>query len=55
MRVSPAAALIQEVPPCAFRIGLGDHLIVASALTEGLELATLNTATTPCFPTSVPF
>ena len=52
MRASPAAALIQEYRRSHSGIGLGDHLIVASALTEGLELALLNTATTPCFPAS---
>jgi predicted nucleic acid-binding protein len=43
MRASPAAALIQEYRRSYSGIGLGDHLIVASALTEGLELAPLNT------------
>jgi hypothetical protein len=43
MRASPAAALIQEYRRSHSGIGLGDHLIVASALTEGLELAPLNT------------
>jgi hypothetical protein len=33
-------------------IGLGEHLIVATALTEGLELAPLNVRHYPCFPTS---
>jgi predicted nucleic acid-binding protein len=43
MRASPAAALIQEYRRAHSGIGLGDHLIVASALTEGPELAPLNT------------
>jgi hypothetical protein len=36
-------------PPFAFRGRLGDHLIVASALTDGLELAPLNTRHYPVF------
>jgi predicted nucleic acid-binding protein len=43
MRASLAAALIQEYRRSHPGIGLGDYLIVASALTEGLELAPLNT------------
>jgi predicted nucleic acid-binding protein len=31
-------------------IGLGDYLIAATALTEGLELATLNVRHYPMFP-----
>ena len=31
-------------------IGLGDYLIAATALSEGLELATLNTRHYPMFP-----
>ena len=31
-------------------IGLGDYLIAATALTEGLELATLNVQHYPMFP-----
>ena len=31
-------------------IGLGDYLIAATALTEGLELATLNARHYPMFP-----
>jgi predicted nucleic acid-binding protein len=31
-------------------IGLGDYLIAATALTEGLKLATLNTRHYPMFP-----
>ena len=31
-------------------IGLGDYLIAATALSEGLELATLNTRRYPMFP-----
>jgi hypothetical protein len=31
-------------------IGLGDYLIAATALTEGLELATLNIRHYPMFP-----
>jgi predicted nucleic acid-binding protein len=49
MRASPAAALIQEYRRSHSGIGLGDHLIVASALTEGLELAPLNTRHYPVF------
>ena len=32
------------------RIGLGDYLIAATALIEGLELATLNVRHYPMFP-----
>jgi predicted nucleic acid-binding protein len=49
MRASPAAALIQEYRRAHSGIGLGGHLIVASALTEGLELAPLNTRHYPVF------
>jgi predicted nucleic acid-binding protein len=37
-----AATLMQEYRRSHSGIGLGDYLIAATALTEGLELATLN-------------
>jgi predicted nucleic acid-binding protein len=45
----PGSRLIQEYRRSHSGIGLGDHLIVASALTEGLELAPLNTRHYPVF------
>jgi len=35
-------------------IGLGDYLVAATALAEGLELATLNVRRYPMFPGLVP-
>jgi predicted nucleic acid-binding protein len=49
MRASPAAALIQEYRRSHSGIGLGNHLIVATALTEGLEFAPLNIRHYPVF------
>jgi predicted nucleic acid-binding protein len=37
-----AATLMQEYHRSRSGIGLGDYLIAATVLTEGLELATLN-------------
>ena len=45
-----AATLMQEYRRSYSGIGLGDYLIAATALTEGLELATLNTRHYPMFP-----
>jgi predicted nucleic acid-binding protein len=45
-----AATLMQEYRRPHSGIGLGDYLIAATALTEGLELATLNTRHYPMFP-----
>ena len=45
-----AAALMREYRRPHSGIGLGDYLIAATALTEGLELATLNTRHYPMFP-----
>ena len=45
-----AATLRQEYRRSHSGIGLGDYLIAATALTEGLELATLNTRHYPMFP-----
>ena len=45
-----AAALMQEYRRSHPGIGLGDYLIAATALTEGLELATLNVRHYPMFP-----
>jgi predicted nucleic acid-binding protein len=39
-----------RVPPAHSGIGLGDYLIAATALTEGLELATLNVRRYPMLP-----
>jgi predicted nucleic acid-binding protein len=47
-----AATLMQEYRGSHSGIGLGDYLIAATALTEGLELATLNIRHYPCFPNS---
>ena len=44
-----AATLMQEYRRSHSRIGLGDYLIAATALTEGLELATLNVRHYPMF------
>jgi predicted nucleic acid-binding protein len=45
-----AATLMQEYRRSDSGIGLGDYLIAATALTEGLELATLNIRHYPMFP-----
>jgi predicted nucleic acid-binding protein len=45
-----AAPLIQEYRRSHSGIGVGDYLIAATALTEGLELATLNVRRYPVFP-----
>jgi len=45
-----AAALMQEYRRSHSGIGLGDYLIAATALTEGLELASLNIRHYPMFP-----
>jgi len=45
-----AATLMREYRRSHTRIGLGDYLIAATALTEGLELATLNVRHYPMFP-----
>ena len=45
-----AATLMQEYRRSHSGIGLGDYLIAATALTEGLEIATLNIRHYPMFP-----
>jgi len=45
-----AAQLMREHHRSHSGIGLGDYLIAATALTEGLELATLNIRHYPMFP-----
>lgn len=45
-----AATLMQEYRHSHSGIGLGDYLIAATALAEGLELATLNIRHYPMFP-----
>jgi hypothetical protein len=45
-----AATLMQEYRRSHSGIGLGDYLIAATALTEGLDLATLNIRHYPMFP-----
>ncbi|MGH3288232.1 MAG: type II toxin-antitoxin system VapC family toxin [Streptosporangiaceae bacterium] len=45
-----AAILMQEYRRSHSGIGLGDYLIAATALTEGLELATLNIRHYPMLP-----
>lgn len=45
-----AANLMQEYRRSHSGIGLGDYLIAATALTEGLDLATLNVRHYPMFP-----
>jgi hypothetical protein len=45
-----AATLMQEYRRSHSGIGLGDYLIAATALAEGLDLATLNTRHYPMFP-----
>jgi predicted nucleic acid-binding protein len=45
-----AATLMHEYRRSHSGIGLGDYLITATALTEGLELATLNIRHYPMFP-----
>ena len=49
-----AAALVREYRRSHSGIGLGDYLIAATALTEGLELATLNVRHYPMFPELAP-
>jgi hypothetical protein len=49
-----ATALMQEYRRSHSGIGLGDYLIAATALTEGLELATLNIRHYPMFPKLAP-
>jgi len=46
-----AATLMREYRRSHSGIGLGDYLIAATALAEGLELATLNVRHYPMFPT----
>jgi predicted nucleic acid-binding protein len=41
---------LREYRRSHFGIALGDYLIAATALTEGLELATLNLRHYPMFP-----
>jgi predicted nucleic acid-binding protein len=45
-----AAMLMQDYRRSHSGIGLGDYLIAATAITEGLELATLNVRHFPMFP-----
>jgi predicted nucleic acid-binding protein len=45
-----ASTLMQEYRRSHSGIGLGDYLIAATALTEGLEIATLNIRRYPMFP-----
>ena len=45
-----AATVMQEYRRSHSGISLGDYLIAATALTEGLELATLNIRHYPMFP-----
>jgi predicted nucleic acid-binding protein len=45
-----ASTLMREYRRSHSGIGLGDYLIAATALTEGLELATLNVRHYPMFP-----
>ena len=45
-----AATFMQEYRWSHSGIGLGDYLIAATALTEGLEIATLNVRRYPMFP-----
>jgi predicted nucleic acid-binding protein len=45
-----AATLMREYRRSNSGIGLGDYLIAATALTEGLELATLNVRHYPMLP-----
>ena len=45
-----AATLMREYRRSHSGIGLGDYLIAATVLTEGLELATLNVRHYPMFP-----
>jgi predicted nucleic acid-binding protein len=49
-----AATLMREYRRSRTGIGLGDYLIAATALTEGLELATLNLRHYPMFPRTRP-
>lgn len=49
-----AATLMQEYRRSHSGIGFGDYLIAAVALTEGLELATLNVRHYPVFPELAP-
>ena len=46
-----ASTLMREYRRSHSGIGLGDYLIAATALTEGLELATLNVRHYPMLPT----
>ena len=50
-----AATLMREYRRSHSGIGLGDYLIAATALTEGLELATLNVRHYPCSRAQPPF
>jgi predicted nucleic acid-binding protein len=45
-----AATLMRQYRRSNSAIGLGDYLIAATALTEGLEIATLNIRHYPMFP-----
>jgi predicted nucleic acid-binding protein len=45
-----AATLMREYHRSHSAIGLGDYLIAATALTEGLEIATMNIRHYPMFP-----
>ena len=45
-----AATLMREYRRSHSGIGLGDYLIAATALTEGLQIATLNIRYYPMFP-----
>ena len=45
-----AATLMQDYRRSHTGIGPGDYLIAATALTEGLEIATLNLCHYPMFP-----
>ena len=45
-----AAQLVREYRRSHSGIGLGDYLIAATSLTEGLELATLSVRHFPMFP-----
>jgi len=45
-----AATLMREYRRSRTGVGLGDYLIAATVLTEGLELATLNVRHYPMFP-----
>jgi len=49
-----AATFMQKYRRSHSGIGLGDYLIAATALAEGLELATLNISHYPMFPELAP-